>query len=195
MDFRPPTFWVPFAVRPAKRSSPRTSACPIFASCPPTRRAAAGRRSRKPLACSGGLGRRGQGLESARSRRCGFSTGMKWGFLPKDAKQVYLVVNADESEPGTFKDRVLLVGDPHLLVEGIAVVGLCLGLHACLPLHSRRVGQRGENPPGRHRRGLCRWLAGQATGERHRAVLARHHPSPRRWRLHLRRRNLAAQLA
>ncbi|HEY5285209.1 MAG TPA: NADH-quinone oxidoreductase subunit NuoF [Polyangia bacterium] len=61
----------------------------------------------------------------------GFSTGMKWGFLPKDAKQVYLVVNADESEPGTFKDRVLLVGDPHLLVEGIAVSAYALGcVHA-----------------------------------------------------------------
>ncbi len=57
----------------------------------------------------------------------GFPTGMKWGFLPKDAKQVYLVVNADESEPGTFKDRVLLVGDPHLLVEGIAVSAYALG--------------------------------------------------------------------
>jgi len=63
----------------------------------------------------------------------GFSTGMKWGFLPKDAKQVYLVVNADESEPGTFKDRVLLVGDPHLLVEGIAVSAYALGCaHAYL---------------------------------------------------------------
>ena len=63
----------------------------------------------------------------------GFPTGMKWGFLPKDAKQVYLVVNADESEPGTFKDRVLLVGDPHLLVEGIAVSAYALGCaHAYL---------------------------------------------------------------
>ena len=57
----------------------------------------------------------------------GFPTGMKWGFLPKDAKQVYLVVNADESEPGTFKDRVLIAGDPHLLVEGIAVSAYALG--------------------------------------------------------------------
>jgi NADH-quinone oxidoreductase subunit F len=63
----------------------------------------------------------------------GFPTGMKWGFLPKDAKQVYLVVNADESEPGTFKDRVLIAGDPHLLVEGIAVSAYALGCtHAYL---------------------------------------------------------------
>jgi len=57
----------------------------------------------------------------------GFLTGMKWGFLPKGAKQVYLVCNADESEPGTFKDRVLIAGDPHLLVEGIAVSAYALG--------------------------------------------------------------------
>jgi NADH-quinone oxidoreductase subunit F len=57
----------------------------------------------------------------------GFATGMKWGFLPKDAKQVYLVCNADESEPGTFKDRVLIAGDPHLLVEGVAVSSYALG--------------------------------------------------------------------
>jgi NADH-quinone oxidoreductase subunit F len=57
----------------------------------------------------------------------GFATGMKWGFLPKDAGQVYLVCNADESEPGTFKDRVLIAGDPHLLVEGVAVSAYALG--------------------------------------------------------------------
>lgn len=57
----------------------------------------------------------------------GFPTGMKWGFLPKDAKQVYLVCNADESEPGTFKDRVLIAGDPHLLVEGVALAAYALG--------------------------------------------------------------------
>jgi NADH-quinone oxidoreductase subunit F len=57
----------------------------------------------------------------------GFATGMKWGFLPKDAKQVYLVCNADESEPGTFKDRVLIAGDPHLLIEGVATSAYALG--------------------------------------------------------------------
>src|SRR5262249_50398851 len=48
----------------------------------------------------------------------GFPTGMKWGFIPKDAKTVYLVINADESEPGTCKDREILYWDPHLLIEG-----------------------------------------------------------------------------
>jgi NADH-quinone oxidoreductase subunit F len=72
----------------------------------------------------------------------GFATGMKWGFLPKDAKQVYLVCNADESEPGTFKDRVLLAGDPHLLVEGLAVSAYALGCtHAYLYIRGELVNE------------------------------------------------------
>jgi NADH-quinone oxidoreductase subunit F len=52
----------------------------------------------------------------------GFPTGMKWSFIPKDhTGPVYLVVNADEGEPGTFKDRYLLERDPHALIEGMIV--------------------------------------------------------------------------
>jgi NADH-quinone oxidoreductase subunit F len=51
----------------------------------------------------------------------GFPTGLKWSFIPKDAKTKYLVCNADESEPGTFKDRVIIENDPHLLIEGIII--------------------------------------------------------------------------
>jgi NADH-quinone oxidoreductase subunit F len=52
----------------------------------------------------------------------GFPTGMKWGFLPKDSpKPRYLLVNADESEPGTYKDRVFLERDPHRLIEATVV--------------------------------------------------------------------------
>jgi NADH-quinone oxidoreductase subunit F len=52
----------------------------------------------------------------------GFSTGMKWGFIPRNSgKPVYLINNADESEPGTFKDRVLLERDPHLVIEGMLI--------------------------------------------------------------------------
>ncbi|MDX1682903.1 MAG: NADH-quinone oxidoreductase subunit F, partial [Phycisphaeraceae bacterium] len=52
----------------------------------------------------------------------GFPAGVKWGFLPPlDDEPRYLAVNADESEPGTFKDRLLLDFDPHLLIEGIAI--------------------------------------------------------------------------
>ncbi|MBI2167354.1 MAG: NADH-quinone oxidoreductase subunit NuoF [Candidatus Omnitrophica bacterium] len=52
----------------------------------------------------------------------GFPAGMKWSFVPKNTgKPVYLVVNADEGEPGTFKDRYILVNAPHLLLEGMAL--------------------------------------------------------------------------
>ena len=58
----------------------------------------------------------------------GFPTGTKWGFLPKDNdKPVYLICNADEGEPGTFKDRQIMQYDPHLLIEGIAVASHAIG--------------------------------------------------------------------
>jgi NADH-quinone oxidoreductase subunit F len=56
----------------------------------------------------------------------GFPTGVKWGFVPKDAETVYLVVNADESEPGTFKDRHILYWNPHLLIEGMIIASRSL---------------------------------------------------------------------
>jgi NADH-quinone oxidoreductase subunit F len=60
----------------------------------------------------------------------GFPTGMKWGFAPKDSgKPVYLCVNADESEPGTFKDRLIIEKDPHQLIEGIIISAYALGCH------------------------------------------------------------------
>src|SRR3990172_906915 len=54
----------------------------------------------------------------------GFPTGMKWSFVPmgpEARRPKYLCVNADEMEPGTFKDRLLLEGDPHLLIEGVII--------------------------------------------------------------------------
>ncbi|HSN90309.1 MAG TPA: NADH-quinone oxidoreductase subunit NuoF [Anaeromyxobacteraceae bacterium] len=59
----------------------------------------------------------------------GFATGLKWTFLPKDVRPRYLTVNADESEPGTFKDRYIIEHDPHLLLEGIAITCLALDIH------------------------------------------------------------------
>ncbi len=53
----------------------------------------------------------------------GFPAGMKWSFLPADRKVTYLCVNADESEPGTFNNRVLMEEDPHQLLEGILIAG------------------------------------------------------------------------
>jgi NADH-quinone oxidoreductase subunit F len=57
----------------------------------------------------------------------GFPTGLKWTFIPKDAKKIFLVVNADESEPGTCKDREIIYWDPHLLIEGIVLSSYALG--------------------------------------------------------------------
>src|SRR6266481_9597883 len=51
----------------------------------------------------------------------GFPTGMKWGFLAKNDKPRYLCCNADESEPGTFKDRMLMEKNPHQLIEGVII--------------------------------------------------------------------------
>ncbi|MCW2692000.1 MAG: NADH-quinone oxidoreductase, subunit [Mycobacterium sp.] len=60
----------------------------------------------------------------------GFPTGMKWGFIPKDnPKPKYLVVNADESEPGTCKDMPLLLADPHALVEGVICASYAINAH------------------------------------------------------------------
>ena len=59
----------------------------------------------------------------------GFATGMKWTFLPKDVRPRYLCVNADESEPGTFKDRYIIENDPHMLIEGIAITCFALDIH------------------------------------------------------------------
>jgi NADH-quinone oxidoreductase subunit F len=59
----------------------------------------------------------------------GFATGLKWTFLPKDIRPRYLTVNADESEPGTFKDRYIIEHDPHQLIEGIAITAWALDIH------------------------------------------------------------------
>jgi NADH-quinone oxidoreductase subunit F len=63
----------------------------------------------------------------------GFPTGLKWSFMPKqsDGRPAYLVINADESEPGTCKDREVLRHDPHLLIEGALLAGVGIGASAC----------------------------------------------------------------
>ena len=63
----------------------------------------------------------------------GFSTGLKWSFMPKEVKDRphYLVVNADESEPGTCKDREIMRHDPHLLIEGCLIASFSMQAHAC----------------------------------------------------------------
>ncbi len=69
----------------------------------------------------------------------GFPTGIKWGFLAPTEPR-YLVINADESEPGTFKDRQLLERDPHQLIEGIVISAYALGVHTAF------IYIRGEYP-------------------------------------------------
>ncbi len=56
----------------------------------------------------------------------GFSTGMKWGFLPKNNEPRYLLCNADEGEPGTFKDRMMMEKAPHQLIEGMIISGYAI---------------------------------------------------------------------
>ena len=63
----------------------------------------------------------------------GFPTGLKWSFMPKesDGRPSYLVVNADESEPGTCKDREIMRHDPHTLIEGCLIASFAMGAHVC----------------------------------------------------------------
>ena len=63
----------------------------------------------------------------------GFPTGLKWSFMPKqsDGRPSYLVVNADESEPGTCKDRDIMRHDPHTLLEGCLIASFAMNAHAC----------------------------------------------------------------
>jgi NADH-quinone oxidoreductase subunit F len=63
----------------------------------------------------------------------GFPTGLKWSFMPKQVgdRPHYLVVNADESEPGTCKDRDIMRHDPHLLIEGCLLAGAAMAAHVC----------------------------------------------------------------
>jgi NADH-quinone oxidoreductase subunit F len=59
----------------------------------------------------------------------GFGTGQKWSFLPKDVFPRYLAVNGDEGEPSTFKDHMLIEGDPHQLIEGIVIASYAIQTH------------------------------------------------------------------
>ena len=118
----------------------------------------------------------------------GFPTGMKWSFVPQQlAKPKYIVVNADECEPGTFKDRVLMENDPHQLIEG----------HADRRL--RRAAPTRATSTCAASSGTCVDIAGRARSPkrtrarlpgqehpRHRLRL-RHLHAPGRGRLHLRR--------
>src|SRR3984893_2079602 len=73
----------------------------------------------------------------------GFPTGTKWGVLPRDVFPRYLCINADESEPGCFKDRYLIDQNPHQLVEGILIAAYALQVrHAFLYIRGEYRDQR-----------------------------------------------------
>ena len=118
----------------------------------------------------------------------GFPTGMKWGFIPKDAKTVYLVFNADESEPGTCKDRELLYWDPHLLIEGMIIASYALGCtHAYIYIRGEMMREHVVL-----QQAVDEAYAQGYLGKRHppaRGRGARPHRAPRRRRVHLRRRD------
>ena len=86
----------------------------------------------------------------------GFPTGLKWSFMPKqsDGRPHYLVVNADESEPGTCKDREIMRHDPHLLIEGCLIAALRHECEPLLHLYPRRVHPRARTSAGRGGPGL-----------------------------------------
>ena len=123
----------------------------------------------------------------------GFAMGRKMSFIPKGTMDKYLVCNADESEPGTFKDRELMQKNPHLLIEGIIIGAYCIGAVEVVHLHPRRVRLRRRHP----RRGRRRGARGGLPRREHPRLRPHDRPrrAPRRRRLHLRRGDRAARLA
>ena len=83
----------------------------------------------------------------------GFPCGVKWSFIkPDEKKPIYLICNADESEPGTFKDRYIIHEDPHQLIEGMLISCFALNAQDRLHLHPRRVPRRRADSGTRDRR-------------------------------------------
>ncbi len=113
----------------------------------------------------------------------GFSTGTKWTFLPKDVQgPIYLCINGDESEPGTFNNRVIIEEDPHQVLEGIVITGYATKATTVLYL--------------RYEYGECYRTLKKAIDEMYANTCwqehprfqqqPRHSPAPRRLRVHLR---------
>ena len=115
----------------------------------------------------------------------GFPAGVKWGFCPPGVLPRYVVVNGDESEPGTYKDRLLMELDPHQLIEGVVLTLLRHRRGAGLPVRAGRDGPR----PGADRAGPERRLRQGLRGQGHprQRVQRRHHAGLGGRRLHRRR--------
>ena len=124
----------------------------------------------------------------------GFPTGMKWGFIPQgDGKPHYLVVNADESEPGTCKDIPLMMANPHVLVEGVIISSYAIRANHAF-IYCRGEVLHVDPPPAASGRG---GLPRRPSGQEHPRLGLRPRPDRacRRRRLHLRRGDGAARLA
>ena len=104
----------------------------------------------------------------------GFPTGLKWTFMPKEVRDRphYLVVNADESEPGTCKDREIMRHDPHLLIEGCMVASRAMRAHKCY------VYLRGEYINERHALEKAVKEGRQLLGGHHAILDEGHRPRP-----------------
>ena len=105
----------------------------------------------------------------------GFPAGTKWGFCPPGVWPRYLVVNGDESEPGTYKDRLLMERDPHQLIEGVLIACYADRRRPGLPLRPRRDGAG----PGAHRAGAQRRVRRRLRRQEHprHRLLRRHRPA------------------
>ena len=125
----------------------------------------------------------------------GFPTGMKWGFVPKDAK-TRSTSSSTPTSPSRAPARTASssTGIRTCCIEGIDHLGVRARLHAQLHLHPRRDDARVRRPAAGRRRGL-RQAATSARTSSARGLRARHHRAPRRRRVHLRRGDRAAQLA
>jgi NADH-quinone oxidoreductase subunit F len=120
----------------------------------------------------------------------GFPTGMKWSFMPKEpkpGKPNFLVINADESEPGSCKDREIIRHDPHKLIEGALIAGFAMRARACyIYIRGEFIRETEALEKARSPRPMPPACSARMRGLRLRLRPVR---PPRRRRLHLRRRN------
>ena len=92
----------------------------------------------------------------------GFPTGMKWSFVPKQSeKPKYVLVNGDESEPGTCKDHLIFLHDPHAVIEGTIIAGLAIGAKLGFHLSARRVSLPAQDHGESDCRCLCQGISRQ----------------------------------
>jgi len=118
----------------------------------------------------------------------GFPAGTKWGLMPQQVWPKYLVVNGDESEPGTYKDRLLMELDPHQLIEGCLIACYAVGLSQCF------LYVRGEMALAQERVAAAlneAYVAGYVGKNFRIKVFRRHRVALGRWRICRRRRDCA----